>query len=379
MSRIEGISEELGGVAEERGRLERETAGIGERAAQELVAVDDAISRVTAERERVTVAIGEERTRLDQIALAAERAKAEFALVRRRVERIGRQIAAQEQLLATLDADLAGAELARRGAVAELGEVRRRAHTQIDAMTAQREQARAEIARLSREGSDLEGALRSLIEPSDPAMPIADLVMRRELLDAELTRLREAEMEYGEGALRDRIRAASDEKRAQLEAAKAALAAQEAALRVVVDERGRVQAGRALANEARRRVDAAHHRFGALERAVEDAQARGTRAIAEAEATLDRSSRLAGGLEVALGAERMHLGDLRRELLDAERAAADIAVRREEMLREFAEERELRQLMEELATIELAVSAALAEREGLERLLLRVQKLVAIS
>ena len=39
----------------------------------------------------------------------------------------------------------------------------------------------------------------------------------------------------------------------------------------------------------------------------------------------------------------------------------------------------VRQLMEELATLELAVSAALAEREGLERLLLRVQKLVAIS
>ncbi len=377
MTEVETLARAIDGVAQERGRLERDTAAVADRIGHDLATLDEAVSRVVAERQRLQLAIEDERARLERTASSIARTATEVASAERQAERLRHRGAGQERLVAMLETDLGQAGEDRRVArqererVAQRGSLRRRAYA------AQLEDARAEIARSAAAQGDVAAALAALPASADVSPSLADVELRRGILEAELARAEDPVAHDVGGELAE-LRAARREQRGRLEAERQALAAEEAALRgILEDHLARANALRALKDEARRRVDAAHHRFASLERVIADEAERGARHCAEAEASETRALAVERELQVALDGERVRLEQLRAELAELERGIPELAARGEAQRREVAEERELRALMIELATLEVALESALAEREELERLLGRM-RLVAV-
>src|SRR5919204_312702 len=143
------LSEALGLVADVRERLERETAEMANRSSAQLIALDDAISRVRAERDRTRIAVEDERVRLERLGLDAARLDADHAAQAQRAEQLARQIESQQIVIDVLEADLARARAAALEAATAHVQSRLRAGAARRERRAELERSRGEIARLS--------------------------------------------------------------------------------------------------------------------------------------------------------------------------------------------------------------------------------------
>lgn len=379
---IDSITRALGAVAEARGRLERETAAMANRSSRQLVELDDAISRVRTERERVRVAIDDERARLERLGLEETRLGADAANAVRRIERLRQQGDAQRRVIELLEADVARAREAAFAGAVRRGETQLRSGAARRARRAQLEQSRSEIARCSAEHASALVTLESTPAASPAANDLSEIATRRARIEAELaverrrrdaipaTRVATNLVERVWLERRQLLESGIERLERELEAldeaeadARPAVAEHEAFLATLRHE----------VDATRSRVLAAHRRFGILEASLEEDDARVARAVAEAETAADEAAMIARDLEIVVPGEHVRLEELERELADAERVAAALAARRDALHEEIAEERQLLALMRELASLELAMTTAIDERDQLERLVGRMR------
>jgi chromosome segregation ATPase len=379
---VASLSEALDAVAGMRDRLERETAEMADRGSAQLTALDEAISRVRAERDRTWIAVEDERVRLSRLELDAARVDADHAAHARRAAHLAGQIEAQRQVLDALADDAARARDAAFAAAAAHVQSRLRIGAARRALRAQLEQSRAEIARASAAHASAAAALEAASATPAAAVHLGEIATRRERLEAELA---QARRERGAIAgprepdsLADRMwlerAAVIDAEIARLGRDRDALDAAEAdARRELAAHEATLQSLRREVEIERSRLLATHRRFTLLEESMEEDDARLLRDVAEAEAASVGAANLLRALEAALPAEGVRLEELRRELGVVESSAAAAAGRRDALQREIAEELRLRTLMRELATLELSLAAAQGEREELERLVGRMR------
>ncbi len=359
MNELDRIVGTIGDVAVERDRLERETARIAERTGRELAALEATMAHARAQRDRSRIVAEEERERLERLAAAAERALAERDALDRRADWQRRRIPGQEQLVAMLVADLECATRDRREALAQRDRVAQSAAARQRALAAQRRRLQAEIASLTAAQAEVEAALAAVPGPPDVSHALTDIHARRALIEAELSPAAEPSAEEGDAG---------------------AFAAEEPALHRIVEEHAeKVRAMRALAQEARARVQGGHFRFAGLDRLIEEEAERAARSLAEADETALRAGELVRELELSIEAERGRLEELGRELAEAERASRESVDRSAASRQEAAEERVLRALMIEQATLEVALESVIAERDRLDRVLGRMLAVAALS
>jgi chromosome segregation ATPase len=388
VAELDTISSAIGSVAQVRARLERETAAIAERSALELAALDAAIGRVRAEHARLIGELEDERERLLALAQSAERDPIQLAGTERHAEQLRRRIAGQEKLVAALSEDVARSEEAQRNALADHAQFERRGRMQQRAFEAQLREALKEAASLAASRGEAEGALTSAPPPPDVARYVAEVEIQRGDLEAKLEQTRaerdaiqSEEVDPAARSLNERLRVVRQEERqrldaqiATLEAELAALAAEERRYRNdLAQHAAYVRALNADAESARERLEAAHQRYAAVERAMREAAERNIRAGAAAEATAAAFAASARDIELGLEAERVRLEELRTELGIVERSADEVRERLRATRLELEEERELRRLMVEVGTVEVALEAALVERDRLDRLVDRMR------
>lgn len=388
MAELDSISSAIGSVAQVRARLERETAAIAERSALELAGLDAAIGRVRAEHARLIGELEDEQERLHTLAQSAERDPIQLAGTERHAEQLRRRIAGQEKLVAALSEDVARSEEAQRSALGDHAQFERRGRMQQRAFEAQLREALKEAASLAASRGEAEGALASAPPPPEVARYVAevelqrrDLATRLEQTRAERDAITSEEVAPAARSLNERLRVVRQEERqrldaqiATLEAELAALAAEERRYRNDLSQHASyLQALNADAETARERLEVAHQRYAAVERAMREAAERNIRAVAAAEATAAAFAASARDIELGLEAERVRLEELRTELGIVERSADELRERLRAARLELEEERELRRLMVEVGTVEVALEAALVERDRLDRLVDRMR------
>ena len=376
------LSEALGLVADVRERLERETAEMANRGSAQLIALDDAISRVRAERDRTRIAVEDERVRLERLGLDAARLDADHAAQARRAEQLARQIESQQFVIDVLEADLARARAAALEAATAHVQSRLRAGATRRERRAELERSRGEIARLSAAHAVAVAALEATPAEPPAAQDLVEIATRRARIVAEIASARHDRAAIAAprdpASLADRVwqeRAHSiDAEIARLERERAALdAAEDEARRAVAEHEALRASLRREIDAAGTRLHAAHRRFTLLDRSMEDEDARTARGVVAAEAASAEAAKHVRDLDGTLRAEREALGELRRRHAVVAASAAAAAERRDALRREIAEEARLRALMRELASLELGFTAAVAERDEFERLVGRMR------
>src|SRR5919204_1289278 len=355
------LSEALGLVADVRERLERETAEMANRSSAQLIALDDAISRVRAERDRTRIAVEDERVRLERLGLDAARLDADHAAHARRAEQLARQIESQQFVIDVLEADLARARAAALEAATAHVQSRLRAGATRRERRAELERSRGEIARLSAAHAVAVAALEATPAEPPAAQDLVEIATRRARIVADIASARRDRAAIAAprdpASLADRVwqeRAHSiDAEITRRERERDALDAAEDEARRAVAEQGALRASlRREIDAAGTRLHAAHRRFTLLDRSMEDEDARTARGVVAAEAASAEAAKHVRDLDGTLRAEREALGELRRRI---------------------AEEARLRALMRELASLELGFTAAVAERDEFERLVGRMR------
>src|SRR3989442_3017871 len=153
---------------------------------RQLVELEDAISRVRTERERVRVAIDDERARLERLGLEETRLGADAANAVRRIERLRQQGDAQRGVIELLEAEVARAREAGFAGAVRRGETQLRSGAARRARRAQLEQSRSEIARCSAEHASALVTLESTPAASPAANDLSEIATRRARIEAEL-------------------------------------------------------------------------------------------------------------------------------------------------------------------------------------------------
>lgn len=380
---IDSITQALGAVTEARDRLERETAAMADRSSRQLVELDEAIARVRTGRERVRAAIDDERARLERLGLEETRLGVDATQQQRRVERMRQQLERQERVIDLLERDVARARETAFTAAASQGQTQLRSGAARRAQRAQLEQSRSEIARCSAEYASAVATFEATPSAPPAASDLPEFAMRRERIEAELA----AERQKRDAIPATRVatnfvervwlerRQLIESDVARMERDLAALDEAEAEARHAIAEHDAFLATlRQDVDATRTRVLAAHRRFAILESTFEEDDARIARGVAEAETAAAETAMIARDLEIAaLPTERVRLEEQRRELARTEQGAAELTARRDPLRQEIAEERVLRELMRELASLELALTTAVDERDQLERLVGRMR------
>ena len=201
------------------------------RSSEQLAALDAAISRVSAGRERIRLAIEDERVRLDRMELEAARLDGDETAALGNAGRLRHQIEGQLRMLELLEADIARARAGALQAATEHVQARLRAGAARRERRAGLEQSRSEIARSSAEHAAAVATLEATPELPPAADDLIEIATRRAQVDAELAaqrRRRDAiRVPRGAASLADR---AWQERRDALDADIARLVREMAAL-----------------------------------------------------------------------------------------------------------------------------------------------------